>query len=69
MTIELTDTDRRADLLRALGEGPVHVPGDAGYDAARMPWNVAVDQRPEHRLRGARGLARLFVALFKPAPS
>ena len=46
MTIELTDTDRRADLLRALGDGPVHVPGDPGYDAARMPWNVAVDQRP-----------------------
>ncbi|MEI4872690.1 FAD-binding protein, partial [Klebsiella pneumoniae] len=21
-------------------------PGDPGYDAARLPWNVAVDQRP-----------------------
>ena len=24
----------------------VHLPGDPGYDGARMPWNVAVDQRP-----------------------
>ncbi|WP_052313852.1 FAD-binding protein [Nocardia thailandica] len=24
----------------------LHLPGDPGYDAARMPWNVAVDQRP-----------------------
>jgi len=24
----------------------VHLPGDPGYDAARLPWNVAVDQRP-----------------------
>ena len=30
--------------LRGLCE--VHLPGDPGYDAARMPWNVAVDQRP-----------------------
>lgn len=26
--------------------GPVIGPDDAGYDAARLPWNVAVDQRP-----------------------
>ncbi|MEV0710201.1 FAD-binding oxidoreductase [Nocardia aurea] len=24
----------------------IHLPGDDGYDAARTPWNVAVDQRP-----------------------
>jgi FAD/FMN-containing dehydrogenase len=32
--------------LRGLCGGAVHRPGDPGYDAARMPWNVAVDQRP-----------------------
>jgi hypothetical protein len=28
------------------GSGTVHVPGDPGYDAARQPWNVAVEQTP-----------------------
>lgn len=32
--------------LRALIPHRVFLPGDAGYDAARTPWNVAVDQRP-----------------------
>ncbi len=36
--------DRAADALRGACE--VHLPGDPGYDAARTPWNVAVDQRP-----------------------
>jgi FAD/FMN-containing dehydrogenase len=27
-------------------DGELYVPGDAGYDAARMAWNVAIDQRP-----------------------
>jgi FAD/FMN-containing dehydrogenase len=36
----------RAERLRGLCAGAVHLPGDPGYDAARMPWNVAVDQRP-----------------------
>jgi FAD/FMN-containing dehydrogenase len=35
-----------ADRLRGLCAGAVHLPGDPGYDAARMPWNVSVDQRP-----------------------
>lgn len=35
-----------AATLRGLCEGRVHLPGDPGYDAARSPWNVAVDQRP-----------------------
>jgi FAD/FMN-containing dehydrogenase len=32
--------------LRHLCGGAVHQPGDPGYDAARTPWNLAVDQRP-----------------------
>ena len=35
-----------AHALRGLLDGRVHLPGDPGYDAARLPWNVAVDQRP-----------------------
>ncbi|MGB0098972.1 MAG: FAD-binding oxidoreductase [Nocardioides sp.] len=32
--------------LRGLLGGRVHLPDEPGYDAARVPWNVAVDQRP-----------------------
>src|SRR3954454_24559711 len=42
-------TDRPAldvSALRARLHGEVHGPSDAGYDAARRPWNLAVDQRP-----------------------
>ena len=35
-----------ADGLRGLCGGRVHLPGDDGYDLARTPWNLAVDQRP-----------------------
>lgn len=35
-----------ANALRGLCDGRVHLPGDPGYDAARTPWNLAVDQRP-----------------------
>lgn len=41
-----TSPTRPAETLRGLCEGRVHLPGDAGYDAARSPWNLAVDQRP-----------------------
>jgi FAD/FMN-containing dehydrogenase len=37
-----TDFERLRDALR----GPVIVPGDEGYDAARAIWNGAVDRRP-----------------------
>ncbi len=54
MTIELnaertrtvTPSAPAAAALRGLLDGRVHLPGDPGYDAARLPWNVAVDQRP-----------------------
>ncbi len=49
MTVEDTLESRptgRVETLRGLCSGGVHLPGDPGYDAARMPWNVAVDQRP-----------------------
>ncbi len=36
----------RAESLRGLCGGAVSLPGDPGFDGARMPWNVAVDQRP-----------------------
>ncbi|MBI2246065.1 MAG: FAD-binding oxidoreductase [Nocardioides sp.] len=41
-----TGTTRAAEALRGLIGGRVHLPGDPGYDAARLPWNVAIDQRP-----------------------
>lgn len=41
-----TSTVPAAHALRGLLGGRVHLPGDPGYDAARLPWNVAVDQRP-----------------------
>lgn len=34
-----------ADLRRRVA-GAVHAPGDAGWDDARAPWNVIVDQQP-----------------------
>lgn len=50
MTIELgTQSETTvpvAHALRGLLGGRVHLPGDPGYDAARLPWNVAIDQRP-----------------------
>ncbi len=52
MTIELTHEPATSPAtspaahLRGLCGGNIHLPGDPGYDAARLPWNVAVDQRP-----------------------
>jgi FAD/FMN-containing dehydrogenase len=46
MTFTPVSPRAAADTLRGLCGGAVHLPGDAGYDAARTPWNVAVDLRP-----------------------
>jgi hypothetical protein len=46
MSIHPTPTVRRATSLAGLCDGAVHLPGDAAYESARLPWNVAVDQRP-----------------------
>ncbi|HEX6874317.1 MAG TPA: FAD-binding oxidoreductase [Nocardioidaceae bacterium] len=46
MTTVSPGQDARAASLRELCAGAVHLPGDPGYDEARQPWNVAVDQRP-----------------------
>ena len=45
MTITEPTTDR-ATSLKAVCGGIVRLPGEPGYDAARTPWNMAVDQRP-----------------------
>jgi hypothetical protein len=41
-----TTADRDLEALRAVIAGRVFVPGEAGYDQARQPWNLAVDERP-----------------------
>ncbi|MGH3359502.1 MAG: FAD-binding protein, partial [Nocardioidaceae bacterium] len=43
----MTATETPAALaLRGLPRECVHLPGDDTYDAARTPWNLALDQRP-----------------------
>jgi FAD/FMN-containing dehydrogenase len=46
MTNQLLSPDVRAKALTGLCGGAVHLAGDAEYDAVRMAWNAAVDQRP-----------------------
>lgn len=41
----IPSADVTAAVLRSV-DAEVHLPGDAGYDAARTPWNVAVELRP-----------------------
>ena len=46
MSVHDLAVDNRTEQLRdALGDRII-LAGDPGYDAARMPWNVAIDQRP-----------------------
>ncbi len=46
MTTDTIPTALATESLRGLLGGAVHLPGEPGYDEARMPWNLAVDQRP-----------------------
>jgi hypothetical protein len=45
MTLETTATTPAARLQEQLG-ALIHLPGDPLFDAVRMPWNVAIEQRP-----------------------
>lgn len=45
-TIKTAPSGIDASSLRRLCGGSVFLPGDPGYDAARLPWSAAVDQRP-----------------------
>lgn len=40
------DRRSRTEQLRRALPVPVHVPGDPAYDTLRLPWNLAVEQRP-----------------------
>ncbi len=46
MTVTQPTTNHAAAAVRAACPERVVLPGDPGYDAARTPWNLAVDQRP-----------------------
>ena len=46
MTTTLDPRTAGFDALRDAIDGQLYTPGDEGYDAARMPWNVAVQQHP-----------------------
>jgi FAD/FMN-containing dehydrogenase len=46
MSISNTITPPGLATLKAMVAGDVFVPADDGYDAARRPWNLFVDQRP-----------------------
>lgn len=45
MSVDTSTTHPATSLRERLGD-LVHLPGDASYDVVRVPWNVAVDQRP-----------------------
>ena len=42
----MTVQQLRAEGLRGLCGGAMHLPGDAAYDMARAPWNLRVDEYP-----------------------
>jgi UDP-N-acetylenolpyruvoylglucosamine reductase len=46
MAIEPAERASKLEILRGLCGGAVHLPGDAGYDEARTPWNLQAEVRP-----------------------
>ena len=46
MTLSDLTTDERALQLRAALGDRIILADDPDYDAARVPWNLAIDQRP-----------------------
>ena len=46
MSTSRTITRPSLETLKSMIGGDVLVPGDDGYDGARRPWDLAVDQRP-----------------------
>jgi FAD/FMN-containing dehydrogenase len=46
VTQQMPQARSRAESLRGLCGGSVHLPGDPAYDLARSPWNLAVSEHP-----------------------
>lgn len=46
MSTTLDPISAGLDALTVAIDGELYLPRDSGYDAARMPWNMAFDQRP-----------------------
>ena len=55
-------SDAALDALRQRHRGPLLLPGDDGYDAARAVWNGMIDRRPAVIAR-CRGTADVMAAV------
>jgi FAD/FMN-containing dehydrogenase len=61
--IGMTSTHHVAQQLRRRLRGPVHVPGEPGYDSERATWSAAIDPRPAV-VAAATGAADVQAALL-----